>query len=420
MPRSVIVIGSGAAGTAAAWRAQRLGCEVTMVSSGAGASALTSGAIDDVPWEQQARAARLLGVETLAAMPALPAPLVDWLEALGAWRVPASHGCLLATLAGRLRPARGHDSALLDLAATGGGRVLIPRASRADWDADALSDALNDDPRAKKMKLHFEAIDVPVLRFEDERRIADADLAVRHDHQDRRAWLAAGLRHALTQHGAVAAFLLGPWLGTRPGHAQEITREVGVPVGEALSGANSPAGLRFEISRDTQLTSVGVERVRRRVREVTAGSSRSSGHTAGFDVRLEGLDAPLHADAVVLATGGVLGGGVLYTPPEHGAGPDMPPGGRLPFALSFAAPVQLGDGHGPLEVVSSLFGPALDAIGWPSKDRQGLLEAVGVLCQGVHAAPRLLVAGDAIAARPRTLLEAAATGLRAGTEAASG
>jgi glycerol-3-phosphate dehydrogenase subunit B len=48
-----------------------------------------------------------------------------------------------------------------------------------------------------------------------------------------------------------------------------------------------------------------------------------------------------------------------------------------------------------------------------------VLEAVGVHCRGVRAAPGVTAAGDAIADRPRTVLEAVASGLRAGREAGS-
>ena len=45
------------------------------------------------------------------------------------------------------------------------------------------------------------------------------------------------------------------------------------------------------------------------------------------------------------------------------------------------------------------------------------LESVGVRCEGVRAGTGLTAAGDVIAGRPRTLLEAVSSGLRAGREA---
>ena len=61
MSRRVLVIGAGVAGLAAAWSAARAGHEVTLLSAGAGASALGGGAVDDVTWESLLRAARVRG-----------------------------------------------------------------------------------------------------------------------------------------------------------------------------------------------------------------------------------------------------------------------------------------------------------------------------------------------------------------------
>jgi glycerol-3-phosphate dehydrogenase subunit B len=106
---------------------------------------------------------------------------------------------------------------------------------------------------------------------------------------------------------------------------------------------------------------------------------------------------------------------VLYAPPEHAAGADLPPGGRVPFALSLRAPVDLSlGGAARMEVVGSLHGPELDAIAWPRAGRPGALETVGVRCEGVRAGEGILAAGDVIAGRPRTALVAAASGIAAG------
>ncbi len=402
-----VVVGAGVAGLAAAWSARRLGRDVTVVSRSPGASALGGGAVDDVPWEQLQRAARLLGDASQAR--ALAPEVAAFAGELGLWDVPETARVLLATVAGRVRPARGRDRAMLDLAKLAGAIVLVPRADRAGWDADGLSAALRADPLARAQRITFRAVDAPVLRYDDEHRVGDADLAARHDDPVRVAWLAERMRAALVLNPQAGAILLGPWLGAAAPRAEALSRSLGIPVGEALLGAGSPAGLRFEAARDRMLEAIGARRVRDRVVSVSRGAGK-------LTVALEQGEAALSADAVVLATGGMVGGGVIYAPPEHGAGADLPAGGKAPFELSLRAPVVLSAG-GPrrMEIVASMSGPELDVTAWPRDGRPGALETVGIHCEGVRAGEGILAAGDVVAGRSRTLLEAVAMGIAAGS-----
>lgn len=423
MTRSILVVGAGAAGLAAAWAARRNGHRVTVIAAGLGATSLGGGAMDEVPWESALRASRLLGAHSFIGA-ALAAPVSEQIEDLaldlGLWELPrpphrTPH---LATLAGRIRPARGHDRSLLDLSRIQGGRVVIPRVPRAMWDADFLGAAFSADPFAKASGIQFDPVDLPVLRYDIESRIADGDLAARHDDEARIGWLAGQVReHAdrARQSGRpIAAVLLGPWLGASAPRAAAISERAGVPVGEALAGVGSPAGLRFEAARDRLFASLDVTLVHARVTTITV---EPDGVTATLEQPRSSAGSELRAHAVVLAIGGLTSGGVIYAPPEHTAEHDLPPRGAVPFALSLHAPVTLALADGPLDVVSSLHGPDLDTTAWPSADRAGVLETVGIQCRGVRAAPSIFAAGDVIAAAPRTLLEALATGIRAGSEA---
>lgn len=411
MTRSLLIVGAGAAGVAAAWSARRLGLEVTLISRGAGASVLGGGAVDDVPWERLARAAKQLGADLVTAE--LDADVFAFSEELGLWAVPppGSPRPRLATVAGLLRPTRGHDRALLNLELLRGATVILPRADRAGWDADAIAAGLSSDPFARERDLRFVAIDAPILRFVDEARIPDADLAARHDDGARLDWLGERLRGAVAAEEArgvrAGGVLLGPWLGIDAPRAQELSVRVGLPVGEALMGVGSPAGHRFSAARARLLEAIGVKLILDRAVAALAEGDRAA-------VTLERGSAPLQADAVILAIGGVAGGGVVYAPPESMAGADLPPRVGVPFSLSLAAQVTLSAGAGALGVTSSMSGPELDLSAWPSGDRSGLLEDVGILCRGPHADAGLLAAGDVVAGRPRTLLEAVASGLRAG------
>jgi glycerol-3-phosphate dehydrogenase subunit B len=408
--RRIVVIGAGLAGLAAAWSARRRGHDVTLVSAGVGASALGSGAVDDVPWEQLVRSSRTLGLAPRARP--LPDDVHAFASDLGAWSLHDDRLAWVATIAGRLRPARGRDHALLDFASLRGARVMLPRADRGSWDADAIAAGLSDDPFARAHRITFLAADVPVLRFAEERRVADGDLALRHDVDSRLTWLAERLLAGLAQTSATAV-LLGPWLGAAASRSEALSKRIGVPVGEALCGVGSPAGLRFEAARDRLLAAIGARVITDRVTTIDRDAD-------AFAITLE-RGASLLVDGVVLALGGLTGGGLIYDPPDHSAAADLPSGVRPPFVLSLRAPVTLAAhlGADPFtsEATSSMHGPAIDTTAWPRGDRAGMLESAGIACKGTHAAEGITAAGDIVAGRPRTALEAVAAGIRAGAEA---
>jgi glycerol-3-phosphate dehydrogenase subunit B len=408
----VLVIGAGVAGLAAAWSAHRGGADVTIVEGRAGASALGVGAVDDLPWERVVRAAHTLGVAPFAR--SLTPEVMDFARDLALWDLPAEALAWIATTAGRLRPARGRDLALLDFNALApGAEVLLPRVDRAAWDADALAAGLGDEPFARARRLRFVAVDAPLLRFEGETRIADGDLAARHDEPARLAWLAERLREARRRRPAASAVLLGPWLGARASRAAALGEAIGVTVGEALIATGSPAGLRFEAARDRLLRALGSRVVQGRVTAIDDDGNELS-------VQLAGEGEPILVDRAVLAVGGLIGGGIGYAPPEHEAGADLPPAAQEPFALSLRAKVALCAPASSLRassrlgVVSSMHGPEIELAAWPSEGRDGVLESVGVYCEGVRAGLRITAAGDVVAGRPRTVLEAVVTGLAAG------
>ena len=257
----------------------------------------------------------------------------------------------------------------------------------------------------------FEAIGAPVLRYADEARIADADLAARHDDDARLAWLAARLAPHVERLGRPrAAVLLGPWLGLTAGRAHVLAARLGCPVGEAMASGSLVAGLRFERARDRWLQRSGAQVIRGR-----ADGFERAGERCRVLVR---NGAAIEADVVVLATGGLVGGGLVYDPPEHRAAPDGPEQVRAPFRARFPVDgLRVGDGTGA-GVASSVFGPVLDHA-WPRAGAAGVLERAGVLA-GVDqvAAPGVLVAGDVAAGGPRTILAAVRAGVRAGTRAA--
>ncbi len=174
-----------------------------------------------------------------------------------------------------------------------------------------------------------------------------------------------------------------------------------------------PSGLRFERARDRALTSIGVECMRARATAV-----EHSGDAWRVSTE-EGT--MLEAHAVVFATGGMLGGGLEYAPPQIIDASALPPFSRPPLRLSIGAPLVLGMQGRPLELPSSLFGLEPERIAWPFV-RDGLLDRAGVLVDadgaGLGPAQNLYAAGELVADIPRAWLACLASGVRAGGSAA--
>jgi glycerol-3-phosphate dehydrogenase subunit B len=396
----VVVVGAGVAGTGAALAAARAGAAVTVVDGGTGASTLTTGAIDAVAWPHP-----------VAPVAPVARAVRDILDAIGGHRLP-ERGARLLTTAGVVRPARGHDASLLDVEPLAGKRIGVVRADRPGWDADAVARAWQDQDRPGPESA-FVVVDAAIVRHGDERDLPDADFAARHDDDARLTWLAERLRAALgARSDRVGALVLPPCLGIEGARAQALAALVGLPCGEALAFPGGPPGLRFERARDRALSAAGVERVHERAVRVAKDGSR-------WTVAAE-TGWAAEADAVVIATGGLIGGGIEYAPGEAVHASALPPFARPPFRLTVDVPATLGAHGRPLELPSTLFGAAPESFAWPFV-RDPLMTRVGILADDDgRTESGLLVAGDLRADRPRAWLEALATGVVAGTSAALG
>ncbi len=392
-----MILGSGVAGASAAIAAKdALGAdrtdetEVIVVDGGSGASTLAPGALDG------------------DADADVRLPFAGF--ALGA--------CRVATTAGIVRAASGRDLALLDLAAVSGGVIAVPTSAHHGWDARLLASQWND--RSDGRDLRFVTLDATLLRFADERDMPDVDLARRHDEPARLSWLAERLREALAraQPGGqkIAALILPPWLGAEAPRAEALAARVGLPAGEALATTLGPSGLRFEAARDAAFASRQI--VVHRARAEALGR-RTAG---GFSLQLDTGES-LAADAVVLALGGLVGGGLRYTPSGSDLAFAVPSRGRATVELALrvdptlAPSLPLGLAGRALLAPGSLFGASPEQLAWPFT-RPAPLEQVGLLDAQRAEGGSVGVAGELAADLPRTWLAAAASGQRAGRAAA--
>jgi hypothetical protein len=378
----VVIVGAGAAGTAAAIVVARAGVRTTVVDGGTGASTLWTGAAHGT----HAVSAEAREVAAMLGVTIAPSVLV----ATNA-NPPSAHG---------------HDAALLNLQPLLSSRIPIGvvGCERPQWDAELV---------ARRGGEALFPLEATMLRHVDERALPDADFAARHDDPSRLGWLAERLREALARSGGKAgALLLPPSLGVERSRAEELSKRVGVPCGEAIGLPGGPPGLRFESARNRTLTSAGIDVIRRRASRVEAGGGK-------WHVTLAANgDGGIEADAVVVAAGGLVGGGLEYQSSEWILAAALPPYSRAPFRCTIDGPLPLGARGRPLELPGSLYGVPPESIAWPFV-ADPLMNRVGVLCAPDGCvAQGLYVAGELVADLPRNWLDALESGVRAGIAAA--
>jgi anaerobic glycerol-3-phosphate dehydrogenase len=303
---------------------------------------------------------------------------------------------VVATREGVLRRVTGADQSLLNLAPLAGKRVGVVDVPRDDWDAPLLTRSYAESRWARETGTRFELVPLDLLEKGAQRRVSVHDFAAGFERAERPGWLIEVLKANAGPDG----WLFGPWLGIKRQLARELTKAVGVPVGEVTSPPGGAAGARFEVRRDALLEKLGVPAVRSQVLSVAA-------HGSGLSLRLA-EDPPVNADALVLATGGVAAGGIELSGALSGAEP-------AGFQLAIGGVGLVVLRREPAGAVSSLFGVDLGARGL------GLLERVGLPVDGdgrVSGSDRTFAAGDLLAPEPPSVASALVSGLAAGTRAA--
>lgn len=382
---TALVIGGGFAGIAAAWALSRRGRDVQLVWRGAGASSSYPGALDRVEW---------------GALPdarPLSADAEAFLSALGCFAAPGSMPARLATPAGVIRTARCRDRALLDLEPWRGRSIDVVDLGRPGWDAAALARAWSESGWARQTHTVFRALAVAPPDADSVRWLPDLELAARADDP---AW-AESLAQALATAGnGESPLLIGPWLGLMPATFERVRAGLRRPIGETLSEPGGAAGNRFETARDALLERAAIPV---RLGHVESVVRRSGRYEVLGRVEPEAPLASVAADVevVVLALGGVAGGGIRFL-----AGPG--PEGRS-FSLSLQAPVVLRLGGREVSIQSGALGADLQQLGMDALLDVGISVDENMLARS----PDLYAVGDVVADRPRCALEAIDSGLGA-------
>lgn len=356
----VLVIGDGAAGIAAARAAVEGGARVSLVSAGPGATAMGTGAV----WGAAAE------------------PFTRW-SADGRFqrggRYVTIGGWVLSEVVGAL-------SSALDLGRVPANAVLgvVELPTHPCWNARMLASALG-------------AAVVPLEALADEDDFHAT--ARRFDTDGVVDAVGQALRRSIQGRG-IGALLFPPVLGLRRDDvAQRLSALAGVPVGEALGEPGDPLSMRFQRALQGWIPA-----------EVTRVLGRAT-VTLGRAPEVKVNEARARARAVVLATGGVTGGGVRFgeSVREATAGAPLWLRGSLVLARPGAA-----RGEDPLTWFSP-DAPAIFDLGLRCNERGQVLGPDGVEVP----APWLFAAGELLRSRSGGgVAGALATGATAGAESA--
>ncbi len=364
----ILVVGGGVAAVAAAQAAREAGRSVVVVAGAEGASGLSSGALG---WTA------LDGVDLgPAAASALAARLGATASARD--RTFISDGGTIVRAPAALAPAL----ALEDVA---GELCVVDVGAGVEWRAEHVCASVGRYVPTRVLR-------VPLFARTDDALLTLVQAARRFDDEGLEERLRSLLVEAGAAHGA--AISLPPLLGLRDAAAvaTRLRDVIGWPVGETLGPPGSPPGLRL----GARLRQAGGQAGRWIDGWATEGIVEN-GRAAG--VRLGGGDE-IRARTVVLATGGLVGGGIVMR-------------GELREPL-FGLDISLDGGLVPTDP-SRLFGPTIGA--------RHPLERVGVNASAegrpAGGAPESLFVAGQLRACGMGLLTAAATGAAAGRAAAA-
>lgn len=402
----VIILGDGAAGVAAAHASLRLGVRPLLISLGNGATTLYSGCLDHGVWNLHPRSSSLDERQK------------EFIDAIDIWCVDPEK-TRVATLAGVVRTADAADRALLNLASHKNETILVPRIDRPNWDADFLARSWSEDLWCREQGLRFESFDASSLDDDRMRFGSDTEIAFHLDSPEGRTKFGEHLSAEVQRHGGGKSVLLGPWLGIDTPVASILTNHIGIQIGEACAGLGSTAGARWEHAANRWLTQQRITRIQDRVQRLEQVDG-------DWNVHVSQSKRPYQAKAVVVATGGIAGGGIILTSGEPQEGNEQSFSPAHPFSLSYRGPLVLTVDGRISETVASLHGFNLERLAWP-RDDHGVwwMDRINVLRDGVQVLDAsnnplagLFVAGELALKRPAASLASIATGVEAGTAAA--
>jgi glycerol-3-phosphate dehydrogenase subunit B len=329
----VVVVGGGLAGSWAAATAAASGARVTLARRALGATATSAGPLDFVPPAEAADPAGWLArlPRSGSGHPYMAGGAVPSLEELEAEaqrlglalaaaglsvRVSLAAPLLLAGITGQVRLAgvAPETQAAGDLSRAAGRRVaVVGIAGLARFDAAGVAASLDERNLGWPAPLRAVAVTVapelPGVAPEVAADLDDATLARAVEAPGGAEALGAAIAAALGGVSSVELALLPAVLGLVDAEtvAGRVTAAAGLPVAELVTSPPSAPGWRLQRACDEMVGDGGVRVVAGTARGVRVEDSRA------VAVELSTGEA-LPCDALVLATGKYLGGGVVADP----------------------------------------------------------------------------------------------------------
>lgn len=324
----VIVAGSGLAGLFAAWAAASRNCRVRVISEGMGCLAISGGAIDllgydslgnrlDNPWDgldslSADHPYTLLGVENIKSA------LDELVEVTGKQGLAlhsatdekgAPSNFRIPTIMGTLKPTWLYQSPVDRETVQKAKRVLVVSVKGFRDCRPAL--IINQLRRYKNWAdREYAPLVLPAPFKEHKRSLNALDLAHVADRPQGRDWLASTLKGIGKNYDLA---LLPPMLGAKASSGiRKIAEEaLGCPYLEMLSVPPGVTGLRIRDALMKALEELGVEFYENA--EIIR-TELKNGCCTSLTSLSAGREIVHHARAVVVATGGIISGGVSLQP----------------------------------------------------------------------------------------------------------
>ncbi len=339
--KRVVVVGMGMAGCMAAYGAHAAGHEVTLLGTGAGSLSIGGGCVDVLGYVRTAdgvRPVRGNPFDSISLLPTL-SPAAHPYALLGAKAVHKglrafhalmkkqglvlqssgaaegeyaenSENTIVATIMGTLKPtylcAPSHDvrRALVKGANT---RIAVVSVD-AIRDCHPILVAQELQQRALFKEARFTTATLSWSKGKARRPLSPLDVARFVDTEEGRAWLVAQL---LLISQDVDAFLMPPILGVRASAWDDVQTRLQRPIVEMVAMPPGVGGLRIFTAFMRALRNMGVNVVENAT--VTHAECEGTRCTALL-AKGEGAVRRHAGDAFVIATGGVLGGGIVTRP----------------------------------------------------------------------------------------------------------